>query len=487
MKTVHLMGIGGSAMACLAGMFKEIGWNVQGTDGKIYPPASTMLENMGIKVFEGYDAKNLHPKPDLIVVGNVISRPNPEAQELLKLNLPYVSMPQALEKYFLSGHRRVVVTGTHGKTTTTSLITWMLDVAGHKPGFFVGGMPLNFGQGFRVGTGTEFVLEGDEYDTAFWEKTPKFLHYGAQHVIMTSVEFDHADIYRDLDHVIEQFEKLVSIIPQDGSLTACGESDLVRKIAGKYARVKFYGFSKDFDYNAQNIRSTSQGMAFDLFRKNEFIQVIDTPMLGKHNILNALSCIAMAENLGVPLEKAVEALKTFRGVKKRQEKIGEINGVAVYEDFAHHPTAISETIDGFVPMARARKGKLWALFEPRSNTVRRKVFQDVLPKSFMKADEIIMANVFKKADSLSKDESLDPLDVVNDLKDHGKSARYLETQEIVPTLVPLVKKGDVVLFMSNGDFQNNPRKLISALEGTQTIEVSPETTPTNPSAVRRRC
>jgi UDP-N-acetylmuramate: L-alanyl-gamma-D-glutamyl-meso-diaminopimelate ligase len=463
-KTVHLMGVGGSAMACLAGMFKEIGWNVQGTDGKIYPPASTMLEKLGIKVFEGYDAKNLHPHPDLVVVGNVISRPNPEAQELLKLNLSYVSMPQALEKYFLQGHRRVVVTGTHGKTTTTSLITWILDVAGHKPGFFVGGMPLNFGQGFRVGTKSEFVLEGDEYDTAFWEKTPKFLHYGAQHVIMTSVEFDHADIYRDLDHVIEQFEKLVAIIPLTGSLTACGESDLVRKIAQKYPNVKFYGFSKSCDFNAQNIRSTPQGMAFDLFKKEDFVQVIDTPMLGKHNVLNVLSCISMAENLNVSLEKTIEAIKTFRGVKKRQEKIGEINGVAVYEDFAHHPTAIAETIDAFVPMAKARNGKLWALFEPRSNTVRRKIFQDVLPKSFMQADEVIMANVFKKQDSLSKDESLDPQDVVNQLISEGKSARYLETQDIVPTIAPLVKSGDVVLFMSNGDFQNNPRKLIEALQ-----------------------
>jgi UDP-N-acetylmuramate: L-alanyl-gamma-D-glutamyl-meso-diaminopimelate ligase len=474
-KVVHLMGIGGSAMACLAGMFKEIGWNVQGTDGKIYPPASTMLEKLGVKVFEGYDAKNLHPHPDLVVVGNVISRPNPEAQELLKLNLPYVSMPQALEKYFLQNHRRVVISGTHGKTTTTSLMTWILDYCGRKPGFFVGGMPLNFGQGFRVGAKNEFVLEGDEYDTAFWEKTPKFLHYGAQHVVMTSVEFDHADIYRDLDHVIEQFEKLVSIIPSDGSLVACGESQLVKTIASKYPKVKYYGFSKEHDFNAQNLCSTSKGMMFDVYRKNEFVKTIEVPLLGKHNVLNVVACLCMGENLGLPLDKSMEAIVSFKGVKKRQERIGEVNDVVVYEDFAHHPTAIAETIEAFVPMAKARNGKLWALFEPRSNTVRRKIFQDVLPKSFMKADEVVMANVFKKADSLSKDESLDPLDVVNQLITDGKSARYLETQDIVPTLVSLVKKGDVVLFMSNGDFQNNPRKLIAELEAK------------NPSAVRRRC
>lgn len=466
------MGIGGSAMACLAGMFKEIGWNVQGSDGKIYPPASTMLERLGIKVFEGYAEKNLHPNPDLVVVGNVISRPNPEAQELLRLQLPYVSMPQALEKYFLQNHRRIVVAGTHGKTTTTSLMTWILDVSGCKPGFFVGGMPLNFGQGFRIGSGNEFVLEGDEYDTAFWEKTPKFLHYGAQHVIITSVEFDHADIYRDLDHVIEQFEKLVSIIPSEGSLTACGESDLVKKISSKYKNVKFYGFSNHDDVNAQNIRSTSQGLAFELFRKDKFVCVVDTPMLGKHNILNLLACISMADRLGISLDHTLEAIKTFRGVKKRQEKIGEVGGIAIYEDFAHHPTAIAETIDAFIPMVRARKGKLWALFEPRSNTVRRKIFQNILPLSFMKADEVIMANVFKKADALSNDQMLDPLDVVNHLKEKNKSARYLETQDIVPTLVPLIRKGDVVLFMSNGDFQNNPRKLLSALEESPTMEIS---------------
>lgn len=464
MKTVHLMGVGGSAMACLAGMFKDIGWNVQGSDQKIYPPASTLLEKKGIKTFEGYSEKNLHPHPDLVVVGNVISRPNPEAQELLKLGLPYVSMPQALEQYFLGGNRRVVITGTHGKTTTTSLMTWILDVAGRKPGFFVGGMPLNFGQGFRVGSRHEFVLEGDEYDTAFFEKTPKFLHYGAEHVIMTSVEFDHADIYRDLDHVIEQFEKLVSIIPDHGSLTACGESDLVKKISSKYPKTKYYGFSKSFDVNAQDIRSTKQGMAFDFYRKSEKIQTIESPLLGSHNILNTLACLSMADSLSIPFEKAVEAIGTFKGVKKRQEKIDEINGVAIYEDFAHHPTAIAETIGAFVPMVKERKGKLWALFEPRSNTVRRKIFQDVLPKSFMKADEIVMANVFKKQDSLSKNESLDPLDVVNHLKSEGKSARYLETQDIVPTLKGLVQPGDVVLFMSNGDFQNNPRKLASELK-----------------------
>lgn len=471
MKTVHLMGIGGSAMACLAGMFKDIGWNVQGTDGKIYPPASTMLEKLGIKTFEGYDAKNLHPNPDLVVVGNVISRPNPEAQELLKLNLPYMHMAQALEKYFLQGHRRAVITGTHGKTTTTSLMTWILESCGRKPGFFVGGMPVNFGQGFRVGTGKEFVIEGDEYDTAFWEKTPKFLHYGAQHVVMTSVEFDHADIYRDLDHVIEQFEKLVSIIPSDGSLSACGESELVKKIASKYAKVKFYGFSSDHDFNAQNIQTTANGVSFDLYKKSEFVRTIQSPMLGRHNVLNTLACISMSEALGLNLDEVIKGIASYRGVKKRQEKIGEIGGVVVYEDFAHHPTAIAETIDAFVPMVKARRGKLWALFEPRSNTVRRKVFQDVLPLSFMKADEIVMANVFKKADSLSNDQMLDPQDVVNHLKDKGKSARYLETQDIVPTLVQLVKKGDVVLFMSNGDFQNNPRKLVAALEESPTAEI----------------
>lgn len=464
MKTVHLMGVGGSAMACLAGMFKDIGWAVQGSDQKIYPPASTLLEKKGIRTFEGYSEKNLSSHPDLVVVGNVISRPNPEAQELLKLGIPYVSMPQALEKYFLGGHRRVVITGTHGKTTTTSLMTWILDVAGRKPGFFVGGMPLNFGQGYRIGSGNEFVLEGDEYDTAFFEKTPKFLHYGAQHVIMTSVEFDHADIYRDLDHVIEQFDKLVSIIPTDGSLTACGESDLVKKISGKFPKAKYYGFSKSHDFNAQNIRSTKQGMAFDLYKKSEKIQTIESPLLGSHNVLNTLACLSMADSLGISFEKAVEAVGTFKGVKKRQEKIDEVNGVAIYEDFAHHPTAIAETIGAFVPMAKERSGKLWALFEPRSNTIRRKIFQDVLPKSFMQADEIVMANVFKKQDTLSKEDSLDPLDVVNHLKSEGKSARYLETQDIVPTLKGLVKSGDVVLFMSNGDFQNNPRKLAAELK-----------------------
>ncbi|HLG20392.1 MAG TPA: Mur ligase family protein, partial [Bdellovibrionota bacterium] len=364
-KTVHLMGIGGTGMVSLAGMFQETGWNVRGSDSKIYPPTSTELERLKIPVAEGYKPENLQPPPDLVIVGNVVSRGNPEVEALLKTSIPYTSMAQALAKYFLEGRRSVVVAGTHGKTTTTSLLAWILLKGGRDPGLFVGGMPKNFGQGYRIGSGEPFVVEGDEYDTAFFEKSPKFLHYTPQDVIITSIEFDHADIYRDLDHVIEQFEKLVALLPKEGTLLAWGGSDTVKKICSKRkdGEPQYYGCDSCHDWRALDTRVTSTGTAFDVEYQGKILTHIESPLLGKHNVLNAVAAIGMATKLGVNPEDSLKAVSTFEGIRRRQEFLGEARGVRVYDDFAHHPTAVAETLAAFRPMADARKGRLWAIYE----------------------------------------------------------------------------------------------------------------------------
>lgn len=471
MKKVHLMGVGGSGMASLAGMFQEKGWSVQGSDQKIYPPASTELEKMKIEVFDGFKPENLQGDLDLVVVGNVISRGNPEADALLKSQIPYRSMAGALAEHFISGHRSVVVTGTHGKTSTTSLLAWILQSGGMKPGFFVGGVPTNFGQGYCLGSGDPFVLEGDEYDTAFFEKTPKFLHYVPRDIIVSSIEFDHADIYRDLDHVVEQFEKLVSILPENGSIVACGDHPIIRQVVSKRddLTVQFYGFDEKNDWRADLVKNTKTGKSFDVLRRGKPVTWIDSSLLGDQYILNTLGAVAMAEHLGLDLAQITAAVRTFRGVKRRQEFLGEASGIRVYDDFAHHPTAIAQTLAGFKPLAEANGGKLWAIFEPRSNTVRRRVFEKTLPASFMLADEAILSPVYRKKDSLKEEELLQPQEVADAIRKNGKRALAASSMdEILEKVVGEAHSGDVVLFMSNGSFDNLPRRTLEKLKSRDT-------------------
>ncbi len=469
MKTVHLMGIGGSGMTSLAGMFRELGWNVRGSDQKVYPPASDLLASLNISVMEGYHADNLVPSPDLVVVGNVISRSNPEAQALLASEIPYLSMPQALCEYVLKDRASVVVSGTHGKSTSSSLMSWLLEEGGANPGFFVGGVPKNFGSGFRVGKGKYFVFEGDEYDTAFFEKTPKFLHYQPKHVILTSVEFDHADIYRDLDHVMEQFIRLLDILPKEGCVIACGDDENVRKVCetGSSAPILFYGIQEINEWQARNVQTTEKGTAFDVFFKQKFETHLESSLIGRHNVSNVLACYAMGRDLGFSASKLSHGVETFKGVRRRQEFLGEVKGVQFFDDFAHHPTAISETLKGFIPRAKMRKGRLWAVLEPRSNTLRRKVFQEVLPQSLAFADEIVIAPVFQKQDSLDALDQLDPKALVKTLEKERKSAYAPnDHEELLSFVLSKVKKGDVVVFMSNGSFSDVPRKTLRRLEQT---------------------
>ncbi len=466
MKVVHLMGIGGSGMASLAGMFVEKGWIVRGSDEKVYPPASTELARLKVEIFKGYKSENLYLNPDLVIVGNVVSRGNPEVEALLTSKIPYTSMAQALADYFIKGSTSIVITGTHGKTTTTSLLAWILEQSEPSPGLFVGGIPLNFEKGYQIGSGKFFVTEGDEYDTAFFEKTPKFIHYLPHHAILTSIEFDHADIYKDLDHVRTQFDRFVRLLPKEGALIACGDSDLVRKVCSETStgRVEYYGKKPENEWRVKNIHDTQKGKSFELMFHGKRLAIVNSPLLGDHNVLNVAACLAIAKNLGLGMDKAVQSVETFLGVKRRQEFLGEGHGVALYDDFAHHPTAISETLSAFTPLTKERKGRLWAVFEPRSNTIRRRIFQETLPLSFILADEVIIAPVYRKKDQLSEQEILAPNDVALQIREKGKNARApQELEEIVQILLNETRSGDVVVFMSNGNFEGIPLRVKNEL------------------------
>jgi UDP-N-acetylmuramate: L-alanyl-gamma-D-glutamyl-meso-diaminopimelate ligase len=468
-KRVHLMGIGGSAMVHLARMFQTLGWTVQGSDRVIYPPASDFLEEMNIQLFEGYSADNLDPELDLVIVGNVIARNNPEAQALMDMELAYMSMPEAIYSFLMKDYQRLMVTGTHGKTTSSSLLAWIFTDAGLDPGYFIGGVPKNLQQGFHKGQGSYFVLEGDEYDTSFFEKTPKFLHYGPQHVMITSIEFDHADIYKNLAHILEQFEKLVDQISPDGSLVAYAPSAEVRKVADRFGQdVIWYsdGPSTDFsvDYYATDVKQDKGKQFFTIMHRQQALGKIETHLWGQHNVANIVGCVAMALNQGLAFDAIAKAIRSFEGARKRQDFLGEENGVAVYEDYAHHPTAIAKTIAGFAPQAKSRGGRLWAIFEPGSNTVRRKFFQDVLPQSFQGADVAIISKAHQKADNLAEDQRLDGAKVANDIAASGLRAHYEEPEVVLNRLCEEVTPNDVVLFMTYGKFEDVPRRLVKALK-----------------------
>ena len=397
----HLSGIGGAAMAPLAGMLAETGHRVTGSDAGVYPPASTLLDSMGIRWTNGFSAANLDPAPDVVVLGNALSRGNPEVEAVLDRKIPYRSLPQILEEYFLPGHDSLIVTGTHGKTTTTSMLSWILHHAGRRPNFLIGGIAENFGRSFGLGGGNEFVLEGDEYDSAFFDKAPKFLHYHPDEAIITSLEFDHADIYENLAAIELQFRRMVNLVPRRGRIVAWGESENVRGVVQKaYCPVETYGFTPGVDWLAGDLEITEGETRFRVSRKGSEVARVRMSISGRHNVLNAVAAIAIAHGRGVTSEAIVDAMAAFRGVLRRLEVKGESSGVLVIDDFAHHPTAIRVTIDA----ARHRwpGRKLWAVFEPRSNTMRRKVFEADLAASLATADATVLGAV-NRANLLSEE------------------------------------------------------------------------------------
>ncbi|MFH1243545.1 MAG: UDP-N-acetylmuramate:L-alanyl-gamma-D-glutamyl-meso-diaminopimelate ligase [Pseudomonadota bacterium] len=459
---IHLMGICGTGMSSLAGMLKQNGFQVTGSDQNIYPPISTLLEGLSIPVLSGYRPQNLKPKPDLVVVGNVITRNNPEALELSRLGLPYVSFAQAIRHFALKGKRSVVVSGTHGKTTVSAAIAWILERTGMDPGFMIGGIPRAFQKNFKMGKGTYFVIEGDEYDTAFFDKGPKFLHYNPWVTILTSIEFDHADIYRDLDHVVESFRKLIAFTPTEGLIIGNSDDPMVaQEIRGTRCPVITYGLSGEPGWKAVDISVGEDFTSFRVIAKGEEYASFLTPLYGNYNISNLLSVVVLADFLGIPKTIVHEALKDFTGVRRRQEIVGKERGILVLDDFAHHPSAVKETVTAVREKYRGRR--LIAVFEPRSNSSRRNVFQDRYASSFDNAD-LVMIPEPPLMEKIPADKRFSSQRLVEDLRKKSLKAHYFPTTDrLLEALMTEVRSGDVVLFMSNGGFDNLPERLVGGL------------------------
>src|SRR6478752_1256320 len=391
---IHLIGICGTAMASLAGMLKERGHRVIGSDAAAYPPMSDFLRSLDIPIAQPFDPKNLEPKPDLIVVGNVISWGNVELEYVLDQRIPFCSLPQLLHDEFLKGKEVLVVAGTHGKTTTTSMLAWIFHSAGLDPSFLIGGIAENFGSSFHLGQGKYFILEGDEYDTAFFDKGPKFLHYFPDAIILTSVEFDHADIYKDLDAVETAFKRLVNLVPGRGRIVALdtGES-IERCLAKAFCPVERYGSSPGATWQIRNLRLDPTRTSWTVLQNGKPWSDFEFPLAGEYNVLNATAAAALACGCGIPKEQIAAALKTFKSVKRRLEVRAQVNGITIIDDFAHHPTAVAGTLTAL--RSRYPGARLWVILEPRSNTLRRNVFQNELAKSLALADEVVVADVFK--------------------------------------------------------------------------------------------
>lgn len=465
---IHLMGICGTAMASLAGLLQDKGYRVTGSDANPYPPMSTQIERLGIPLMAGYRAENLDPRPDFVIVGNVISANNPEAQELVRLGIPFTSLPKALGDVVLQDRESVVIAGTHGKTTTTSLMSWACEQAGHQPGFLIGGIPKNFSQSFRNPRGRYFVIEGDEYDTAYFDKVPKFIHYRPRHVVLTSVEFDHADIYADLEAVKAAFRRLVSLIPADGHLIYLADDALVSEIAKGAPAGRAFGYGlKTGAYRARVLPATGR-TRFEVACEGAPLGLFEMDLAGDYNILNATAVVAMGHRLGWDLERVRAALSSFEGVKRRQEILGEPGGVLVIEDFAHHPTAVRETLKAVQERHQGRR--VFAVFEPRSATSRRKVFQKDYVEAFRQGHEILIAKAFDQS-KIQSEERFSSEELVADLRSAGVSAQVFEGADaIVRDLGARAKAGDVVLVMSNGGFDGIYQKLLATLANRPGVE-----------------
>jgi UDP-N-acetylmuramate: L-alanyl-gamma-D-glutamyl-meso-diaminopimelate ligase len=462
-RRIHLVGICGTGMGSFAGLLKAAGHTVQGSDENVYPPMSDKLKAWGIPVMTGYRAENLDEKPDLVVIGNVIKRANVEAIAVLERGLEYTSFPKALGDLFLADKHSVVVAGTHGKTTTTSLIAWLLTSSGRDPGMLVGGVPANFGEGFRLGRGEHFVVEGDEYDTAFFDKVPKFLHYRPKTAVLTSLEYDHADIYADIEAIQIEFEKLVRLVPVDGRIIACASAPRVM-VALSVAKAPYESYSARegvrADWFIRDLEMGTDGAQFTVMRGRILIGRFFLPLAGRHNVENALGAIAFACTAGLSIAEIDKGLRSFQGVARRQTVRAEIGGVRVIDDFAHHPTAVKETIDAI--RTRYPVGRLFAIFEPRTATSSRKYFQDLYVEAFDGADEIIIAGVGRK--ELADAERLDVERLAKEIAARGKSARSIpEIDQIVAALAGEAKPGDSLLFMSNGAFGGIYTKIEAAL------------------------
>jgi UDP-N-acetylmuramate: L-alanyl-gamma-D-glutamyl-meso-diaminopimelate ligase len=468
-KHVHLIGICGTAMASLAGMLKQRGFRVTGSDAAAYPPMSDFLEELGIPVAQPFDARTLDPRPDLIVVGNAISRGNVELEHVLDQRIPFCSLPQLLHDEFLRGKEVLVVAGTHGKTTTTSMLAWIFHTAGLQPSYLIGGIAENFGSSFHLGQGKHFILEGDEYDTAFFDKGPKFLHYFPDSVILTSVEFDHADIYKDLDAVETAFRRLVNLIPRRGRIIAfdgvAGEAaasaSLERCLSKAFSPVERYGLGPESDWRIANLRLEPAHTSWSVLRNGHVWADFQFPLAGEYNVWNATAAAALAAQYGITKEEISAALKTFKSVKRRLEVKAQVNGIMIIDDFAHHPTAIAGTLKAL--RARYPGARLWAILEPRSNTLRRRVLQSDLVRALGLADEVVVAAVFR-SEAVPENERLELPALAAEIEQNGRRVRLLaDADAIVDTIGPEMRNGDVVAILSNGGFGGIYEKLPARL------------------------
>jgi UDP-N-acetylmuramate: L-alanyl-gamma-D-glutamyl-meso-diaminopimelate ligase len=467
-KHIHLIGICGTAMASLAGMLRERGHRVTGSDAAAYPPMSTFLESLGIPVAQPFAEVNLQPSPDLVIVGNAISRGNVELEKVLDHRIPFCSLPQILHDEFLVGREVLVVAGTHGKTTTTSMLAWILQTAGLEPSFLIGGIAENFGSSFGLGPGRHFILEGDEYDTAFFDKGPKFLHYFPDAIILTSVEFDHADIYKDLDAVETAFKRLVNLVPRRGRIVAFDTgASLDRCLAKAFCPVDRYGASDHVQWKIADLRLLPDRTTWTVLHNGSIWAEFEFSLGGEYNVWNATAAAVLASSCGVSKDAIARALSTFRSVKRRLEVKAEVNGIAIIDDFAHHPTAIEQTIRAL--RARYVGRRLWVILEPRSNTMRRNVLQDSLAHSLALADQVIVAAIFK-SEAIPPNERLDLERVIAEIQSRGKAARVLpDAGAIVTTIVPELRPGDVVAILSNGGFGGIYEKLPERLRSLSTV------------------
>ncbi len=468
-KHIHLIGICGTAMASLAGMLKQRGFRVTGSDAAAYPPMSDFLRELDIPVAQPFDARNLDPRPDLVVVGNAMSRGNVELEHVLDQRIPFCSLPQLLHEEFLGGKEVLVVAGTHGKTTTTSMLAWIFHSAGLAPSFLIGGIAENFGSSFHLGQGKHFILEGDEYDTAFFDKGPKFLHYFPDSIILTSVEFDHADIYKDLDAVETAFKRLVNLIPRrgriiafDGAVGNVAESaSLERCVAKAFCPVERYGASPRAHWKVSNVRFEPALTRWTVEHDGQPWADFEFALAGEYNVWNATASAAIASSCGISREAIAAALKTFKSVKRRLEVKAQVNGITIIDDFAHHPTAIAETLKAL--RTRYAGARLWAVLEPRSNTLRRRVLQTELAKSLAQADEVIVAGVFR-SEAVPENERLELPALAAEIQHNGRRARLLaDADAIVQTISPELRSGDVVAILSNGGFGGIYEKLPARL------------------------
>jgi UDP-N-acetylmuramate: L-alanyl-gamma-D-glutamyl-meso-diaminopimelate ligase len=460
---IHLIGICGTAMASLAGLLKDRGFHITGSDLNPYPPMSTQLESLGISILKGYKKENLTPAPDFVIVGNVISANNEEAQELVRQNIPYTSLPKALGEFVIEQRQCICISGTHGKTTTTSMMAWVAESLKLGPGFLIGGIAKNFSKSFQNPTGEYFVIEGDEYDTAYFDKVPKFVHYRPRHVIFTSCEFDHADIYQDLEAVKAAFRRLMKLIPEDGTLLTCASEKHAMELMKESNALKklSYGISEG-DYQARDIRIQNGGSLFRVFFKTDNLGEFFVSLTGNYNILNTLSVIGLCHQLGWDMHKVRNALTAFQGVKRRQEVLGEPGGVLVIEDFAHHPTAVRETVKGI--RAKYPGRRLLSIFEPRSATSRRKIFQKDYVTAFSESDFTFLAKAFDQT-KIDAENRFSSDELVKDLMATGKTASHHDdVDNIIGAVTKVAKKGDLVLIMSNGGFDGIYQKILQRLE-----------------------